>query len=223
MLYVKKFLCMLLTVTMLLSVIVMGTGASYKDKDQIKHKEAVEKLASLTIMGGRENGNFDPQAYVTRAEMCKMLCLAMNRGMDPLLNPSTVLASSFNDTKGHWAEGYIEYCRNMGMVSGMGDGTFQPDDPITGVQAAKMMLVIMGYLTDYTGEFWILSVSIYANEATLYNNLENFDPKKPLCRDDAAQLIYNGMTASMVAYKLVPTGQSIFDKFYKGKVPDFKN
>lgn len=220
---VKKLVCMLLTLAMLLSSLVMGTGAAYKDQDQIKHKEAVEKLASLNIMRGRDRLYFDPHGYITRAEMCRMICISINGGRDPQLNPSYVVVTSFTDTKGHWAEGYIEYCRNIGMVSGMGDGQFQPDAPITGVQAAKMILVAMGYPVDNSDDFWTLSVNIFATETNLYKQLENFDPKEPLCRDDAAQLIYNGITASMVAYKLAPTGQSIFDKFYKGKVPDIKN
>jgi hypothetical protein len=206
---------------MVLSITVMGAGAAYQDQDQIKHKEAVEKLASLNIMEGRENGNFDPKTYVTRAEMCKMICIALNGGKDPVvqaLNPPT-----YWDTKGHWAAGYIEYCNAVGIVDGTGNGAFQPDASVTGVQAAKMMLAALGYKTDYTGSSWALFVSIDAVAANLNEQLEEFDSKQPLSRDDAAQLIYNGIMASTVTYGPIPTGKSMYDTYYQSQTPDSKH
>ena len=221
MLLTKRFCCMLLTTAMLLSVTAMGAGAAYQDQDQIKHKEAVEKLASLNIMEGRDTGNFDPNTYVTRAEMCKMICIALNGGTDPVLKAKT--PPTYWDTKGHWAAEYIEYCSALGIVSGTGNGDFQPDASITGVQAAKMMLVAMGYKTDYTGNSWALLVSIDAVAANLYEQLDDLDSKEPLCRDDAAQLIYNGIMASMVKYGPIPTGKSMYDTYYQGQTPDSKH
>jgi len=89
MLYVRKCICMLLTSAMLLGVMVISTGAAYKDQDQIKHKEAVEKLTSLNVIRGKADGNFYPEAYVTRAELCKMICIALNGGYDPDLKPKS--------------------------------------------------------------------------------------------------------------------------------------
>ncbi|MCI8415186.1 MAG: hypothetical protein HFF00_06100, partial [Ruminiclostridium sp.] len=43
----KKVLTLVLTVAMLLSVMVVGTGAAFSDQDQIKNKEAVDVCVAL--------------------------------------------------------------------------------------------------------------------------------------------------------------------------------
>ncbi len=42
-----------------------------------------------------------------------------------------VLAASFADTKGHWAENYIEKSTKEKIINGYADGTFKPNAPIT--------------------------------------------------------------------------------------------
>jgi len=80
------------------------------------------------------------------------------------------------------------------------------------------MLGAMGYnTTKYAGASWAKLVNIDAMQVDLYNQLEQFDPSNPLSRDDAAQLIYNGLMSSMVEYQLIPTGESMFNKYFKGK------
>lgn len=49
-------------------------------------------------------------------------------------------AASFSDVKGHWAEGGIQKALDKGIVSGFPDGTFRPDDVVTGDQFITMML-----------------------------------------------------------------------------------
>lgn len=44
----------------------------------------------------------------------------------------------FEDTVGHWAEKHIENCAELGLVKGMDDGLFHPDEKITRAEAATM-------------------------------------------------------------------------------------
>lgn len=45
----------------------------------------------------------------------------------------------FADTIGHWAQEPIERLAKDGIVSGFGDGTFRPDEPVTREQFVKMV------------------------------------------------------------------------------------
>ena len=52
--------------------------------------------------------------------------------------------SVFPDTAGHWAQRSIERLAKAGIVSGFGDGTFRPDEPVTVEQFLKMAVLAAG-------------------------------------------------------------------------------
>ena len=146
----KRALSLALAMVMVLSMMVIGAGAAnyddFSDKDEIVNTEAVSVLVELGVIAGKDDGSYDPTGIVTRAEMAKMICVVLNGGKDPSLG-STV-TNSYTDTVGHWAAGYIEYCTQLGIVAGKGDGTFAPNDTVTATEAAKMLLVALGYAAD---------------------------------------------------------------------------
>lgn len=45
----------------------------------------------------------------------------------------------FVDTKGHWAEKYIDACVSAGLVNGKDDGLFHPDDNITRAEVCAIL------------------------------------------------------------------------------------
>jgi hypothetical protein len=65
---------------------------------------------------------------ITRAQMCKVICLAFTGGNLPVANAAP---APFSDTSGHWAEAYITYCHYLGVVSGDAGagGPFRPTTP----------------------------------------------------------------------------------------------
>lgn len=44
--------------------------------------------------------------------------------------PNGAKAKSFSDTKGHWAENYIDWAAQNGYIKGYPDGSFKPDAPL---------------------------------------------------------------------------------------------
>ena len=203
----KRVLSLALAVIMVIGMMVMGAGAAeikyenLTDKAEIKNSEAVATLVSLGVVNGRTDGSFDPNGIVTRAEMAKMIAICLNGGKDPLLGSNST-TTKFTDTKGHWAEPYIAYCYNLGIVDGLGDGTFAPDRAVTGTEAAKMFLTALGYRSDIeglVGSEWSSKTDALANKVGLYDEL-NVDVSLGLSRDNTAQLIYNGIQAYEVKY-----------------------
>ncbi len=197
----KKVLSLVLCAAMMLSVMVMSTGAAFADQDKITHTEAVDMAVALKIIDGKEDNKFDPTGNVTRAEMAKMICVALNGGKAPVLGSAD--KTSFTDTKGHWAAAYIESCVSQGIVSGVGGGLFQPEAAVTPTQAAKMLLVALGYKSEnegFTGDSWAVKVNTAAASKHLYDELVDVKADKAMNRDDAAQMIWNALNAYEVEY-----------------------
>ena len=193
----KRVLSTVLAGTMLAGMMVVGASAAdFSDADKIEHTDAVNTLVALNVINGKDDGSYDPEGIVTRAEMAKMIATAMNGGEAPTLGVKTV--PTYSDIKGHWAESYIEYCSSLGIIGGRGDGTFDPNGTVTGVEAAKMMLVAMGWdstIFNFTGADWAINVAVEANKVNLFEELEDINPSLGLTRDNTAQLIFNGILA----------------------------
>ena len=202
----KKVLSLVLCVAMMLSVMVVGAGAAFSDQSKIKNTEAVDACTALNIIGGYPDGSFKPEGNITRAEVTKMICVALNGGKNPAVSTNTT--PTFSDVRNNanaaWAEGYIESCAAQGIVSGVGGGKFAPNGNVTGVQLAKMLLVSLGYKSEnegFTGNAWATNVNTIASAKGLYEGLETLDVSAALTRDSAARMIWNALQAYEVEYK----------------------
>ena len=212
----KKVLSLVLCVAMLLSVMVMGTGAAFTDQDEIQNAEAVDMTSALGIIDGYEDGSFQPAENIERGEAAKMISAMLNGGRDSVQETTE---SSYNDVLGSvdaWANKYIEYCTARGIVSGVGGDRFAPASDVTGTQLAKMLLVSLGYDADkeaYQGTtMWSVNVNTDAVAAGLYAGIETIDMSAPLSRDNAAQMIWNALQANTVVYLTDSTGAIEFQR-----------
>ena len=195
---------------MMLSVMVVGAGAAFSDQSKIKNTEAVDACTALNIIGGYPDGSFKPEGNITRAEVTKMICVALNGGKEP--NLATNATPTFSDVRTNansaWAEKYIESCYAQGIVSGVGGGKFAPAGNVTGTQLAKMLLVSLGYKSEnegFTGNAWATNVNTIASAKGLYEGLETLDVSAALTRDSAARMIWNALQAYEVEYKTTLT------------------
>lgn len=193
----KKTMAMFLALAMLCSLCVCaGAATVYPDENSITHKEAVAVLTELEVLQGDENG-FRPADGLTRAEGCTIVAKLLGQG-----NYSGF--SGFSDmADAAWAEGVVAFCADMGIVCGNGDGTFCPNEALTGAAFAKMLLVSLGYdaaSEGMTGSAWVGSVTRLAKQADLLIDLPAFSGQKAICREDAAQMAFNCLRATMVEY-----------------------
>ena len=200
----KRTLSLALASVMLVGMMSVGASAvnasDFTDADEIVNKDAVSTMTALGIINGKEDGSyFDPTGTVTRAEMAKMLCVAINGGVDPVLGVKDT--PTFTDIKGHWAESYIEYCAANGIIAGRGNNKFDPTGTVSATEAAKMLLGVLGYSAEKSGlvgNDWAINTNVLANQNGLYKKLSNLNANTLLTRDNAAQMIYNALDADMV-------------------------
>ena len=199
----KRALSLALAAIMLIGMMVVSASAvSYNDltdKDQIVNKDAVSMLVSLGIIEGKPDGSYAPTENVDRAQMAKMLSVIMNKGVDNSALYQSV-NSGLTDIASNWAKGHINYCYTTGIIAGRGNGTFDPSATVTALEAAKMLLVAVGYdpaIEGFEGADWAINVSVRADEQGIFEGFTK-DLSAPLNRDDAALLIYNALDVEMI-------------------------
>ena len=199
----KRTLSLALAAIMLVGMMVVSaSAASYNnltDKDEIVNKDAVSMLVSLGIIEGKPDGSYAPTENVDRAQMAKMLSVIMNKGVDNSALYQSV-NSGLTDITSNWAKGHINYCYTTGIIAGRGNGTFDPSATVTALEAAKMLLVAVGYdpkIEGFEGADWAINVSVRADEQGIFEGFTK-DLSAPLNRDDAALLIYNALDVEMI-------------------------
>ena len=177
----------------------------FSDNNLVTKSEAISIMMDLNLVSGYPDGTIQPQKTILRSELMKIICLALNGGTDPLGDKDA--QSLFSDTEGHWANAYIAYCVNLDIVSGdtgIG-GTFRPDQPVTVGEAAKAILIAVGYdaeKSEFVSEQWLSNISQAANncDPKLLSGI-NFSLSEPLNREDACHMLFNGMRTSMKTYE----------------------
>ena len=177
----------------------MFAGAAFTDSADIKvDTEVVDTLVSLGVVNGYDDGSFKPNGTVTRAEMAKMIYVLRTGNSDASAYNDD--KTSFTDIGSHWARGYIKYCQSLGIIAGKSNTKFCPNDKVTAQEAAKMLLVTLGYnatKAGLTGANWASKTNALADENGLLEDVNtSFTSACP--RQYAAQLIYNTIFANTV-------------------------
>ena len=177
-------------------------AASYSDQADIKASTAVDMLSSLGVIQGYDDGSFKPNNTVTRAQMAKMIFTIMNGGNDNA-NAYASLPTAFTDLPtAAWAQGYVRYLQNTGIIAGKSATKFAPNDTVTGLEAAKMVLVAAGYNAQkagLTGAAWAQNTMKYGQLNNLFEDVDT-DLNAALPRQYAAQILYNALDMERVVW-----------------------
>ena len=96
---------------------------------------AVSFCASMGYANGYPDGTFRPGGYISRAEMCAVLCrfLSLEPGGQAALAPPDVAS-------GHWAFEPILTVIGTGIMSGYNDKTFRPENRLTRAELAAIIV-----------------------------------------------------------------------------------
>lgn len=157
--------------------------------------ENIQTLSQKKVIEGYPDGSFMPEKTVTREQLVKMLVVAFE------LDGSASL--EFSDVEsGRWSAEYIKTAAALGIVNGMGDGSFAPEASVTRQDAAVMIARICekkGIVLSGRGEVADADkIAPYAVEsveklvsAGIISGFEDgtFRPAEKLTRAQAAKLI----------------------------------
>ena len=206
----KKVLSLVLCVAMMLSVMVMSTGAtSFSDEDEFspQYKEAAEVLTGMGVMQGYEDGSyFLPQRNITRAQVATLIYRAVTGDVN---DTQTDLYKDWNKFKDvpstDWSAGYVNYCANGEIIKGFTPDTFGPLKNVTGYQVLAMILRAIGYDAndEFTGEGWEVRTATTAKEIGLLDNVQDTTLGVAASRELVAELIFQAMNVPMVKYNLI--------------------
>ena len=180
----------------------MFAGAAFTDSADIKvDTEVVDTLVALGVVNGYDDGSFKPNGTVTRAEMAKMIYVLRTGNSDASAYNDD--KTSFTDIGSHWARGYIKYCQSLGIIAGKSNTKFCPNDKVSAQEAAKMLLVTLGYdaaKAGLVGTNWAAKTNALADENGLLEDVNtSFTAACP--RQYAAQLIYNAIDTATVVWR----------------------
>lgn len=230
----KKVISTVAALAMSASTLV-AFAADYPDVDaSANYKQAVDELSALNIINGYEDGTFQPDKLVTRAEFSKMLITMLGKAELAQAESAAGSNTAFTDVPGsHWASGFVTAAATNGYINGMGDGTFAPDSNVTYAQAMKMLVCAAGYeqwaiQKNGAENAWPNSYLYYANQVDIGKGVSGVSDTSELTRAQVAQMIDNTLTAPVC----VDTGKISYDRFgnavpeleqKNGKGEDYQN
>ena len=191
----KRALSLALATVMTVGMMVVGTGASYADVKATDNVEAIEVLQAVGIMTGDENGDFNPDANVTRNEIAVIMSNLLNLDYDYYrgTNPFTDVPS--------WAAPYVAACYAEGVTAGAGNGLYNGAGNVTAAEASLMIMKALGYF-QYQNDFgddWQIATIRQASYINLFDGI-NANAETALTRNQIAQLVLNGLKANMVTF-----------------------
>ena len=167
-------------------------------------EESIKKLRDKNVISGYEDGSFKPEKKVTRAEYVKMIISMFN------LVDNNAEANFSDVSKADWSYKYIASAEKLGIISGGGNGGFDPNGEITREDLVTISYRLFGaigmelpqinekvYFVDRT------EISPYAEDAAIAlqragivngvatDNADefNFNPKHSASRAECAKIL----------------------------------
>lgn len=166
-----------------------GRYIVFSDITGTGYNEPVSFLSAFQIMRGYTNGKFMPEEKITRAEFVATIIRALG---DKVV--ATDGTRYYGDVPtDFWAASAINSATAMDLIHGKGDGTFAPNDEITGEQALKIVCHALGYkpLAEYRGGFPDGYIDV-ASELKLTNHIKS-GLSNAITRGEVAWLIYEAL------------------------------
>ncbi|OPH48813.1 hypothetical protein BC351_38230 [Paenibacillus ferrarius] len=156
----------------------------------------IHKFAAIGVVQGYENGTFEPDGKVTRAEFATLISRVFEIDGKPVRN------LALNDLNTHWAKTAIEKMANLGILNGYEDSSFKPDATISRAEMVAIVSRIVNLRSvqqKSTSSFADINSSFAeeqineASKAGIISGLGDgkFHPNSPATRAEALTAIMN--------------------------------
>lgn len=162
-------LTILLTALFLFSGTVSALG--FSDIEDSAYRSSIIRVTNLNLMRGMDDGTFGAKELIKRCELATLIVRLLKLEDVPKMQ-----TARYRDvSEEHYACQAIDCVSALGLMNGVGDGLFEPEGYLTGEQAIKVMVKILGYdvfIRQSEGEAWYQPYLAQANSLRLTKNLE---------------------------------------------------
>ena len=171
--------------------------------------QIIAALAARGIIDGKSDGSFDPEGSMTRAEFAAIVVRALG------LTPEG--KNSFSDVAAEaWYAPYVGTAYSCGIITGVGDGRFNPSGTITRQEAAVMVSRaaklcgletemdnaatrnMLAQFPDYMGTAeWARAPLAFCYQEKILDQAElNIRPLEAVTRAEVAQMLFNLLSSA---------------------------
>jgi len=128
-----------LCIIIVLLPMLYGSAIRLPELTDIQGHWAADFIVECTKRGicvGYDNESFEPNEPVTRAEFTKMVVNAfqlsdLKRSLDSELKTADLKYMEFEDVNRHWSKPYVETAYLAGIIKGVDESRFMPDNPLS--------------------------------------------------------------------------------------------
>ncbi len=164
-----------------------------------KHYVSIDYLSDQGVLNGYDDGTFQPERLVNRAEALKMIFESLSIDVGEVGADADLFSDVGN---GDWFAKYVAYGKNEGIVNGNPDGTYAPGRTVIRAEFLKMLLNSIGFkqdqwegqklFNDVPDDTWYTSFMNYAGQAGLVtpDASQNLYPSQELTRSEVADIVY---------------------------------
>jgi uncharacterized secreted protein with C-terminal beta-propeller domain len=147
------------------------------------YRTAIEALKVKGVLSGYSDGTFRPKAEINRAEFLKIVL--EGRGGTGSITGS----GCFPDVQNEWFAGYVCTAKNEGVIGGYPDGTFKPEQPISFVEASKILsLAYKQQIRQAGGDWYVPYVNAVESGKAIPPSIDSLDRK--ISRSEMAEMMW---------------------------------
>ena len=206
----KKILAMVLALVMSLSLMATAGAADFTDASSIneKYETAIEVLEGLGVFKGYQDGTFQPQGSITRAETAAIIYRIVTGDVKDEQVGIYADYNLFTDVPStSWFAGYVNYCANAEYIKGVGGGKFNPNAQVTGYAALAMILRAIGYTANggFTGSDWEVQTARTAESRKITKNIMTGTLGQNANRETVAEILFQAILVNMVDHNILNT------------------
>lgn len=121
----------------------------------------------------------------------------------------------FTDMKKHWSRQYVGKLTGLEIISGNGDGTFKPDNPVQVDQFIKMTVRALGFKPGEGAKYWAQPYIDTAIQQKIISAEEFKNYKRSITRQEAARII------SKAALLIEAAPNAKMDALVRSKIRDY--
>ncbi|MBU1683543.1 S-layer homology domain-containing protein [Patescibacteria group bacterium] len=156
--------------------------------------DAIEYVKANEIVSGYPDGTFQPDNTINRAEFTKIIINAtydeeaIENCLSENLQSDWTYVFFPDVSRDEWYAKYICVAKMNNIVGGYQDGTFQPEQEISFVEAAKVIVNAFDYNTVSDTVWYKPFVEVLGEESVIPITISAFD--ESITRGEMAEMIY---------------------------------